>query len=135
MKKGLRYYYLPDEKNWKVVDPLGKSPDYYDLLSSCLTGDIGMSEAICSEVLQMIKDVAEKKVNEEEFSGNAGTTRIKREGVEINLVLNKTDTTIYPFHIFKKAVEEWYDFIKTERERIIEFDYPESEEKKLTIVI
>lgn len=47
-----------------------------------------------------------------------------KRGVEIEMY-GFDDHPVYPLHLFKKVLKEWVDFLKTGKERILEFDESE----------
>lgn len=132
MKKGIKFLYLPQPSGRNYTESLGPDPDYYDMLTNYITGNIMGSKRTCEELLQSIKEIEAGKLDEDERSGNVCSITINKHVVEINMSVGKgkIQETIYPLWIFKQAIEEWYDFLQTGREREIEFDYEPQEHEK-----
>ena len=125
MDNGLRLFYLkvpgktgPGDKYVKRLN--GKN-DHYDMLASYLTGNLMLSQDSCERVLDIIDDLMAGRIEENHHFGNACNAYLTRD--EVELVLNVIGTTTtYSMATFKRAVEEWYDFLKTSRPRDIVFD-------------
>jgi hypothetical protein len=125
MDSGLRLFYLkaPGQKGpgGKYVERLNKNNDHYDMLANYLTGDLMYSQDSCEWVLDIIDDLMAGGIEENHHFGNACNAYLTRD--EVELVLNVIGTTTtYSMATFKRAVEEWYDFLKTGRPRDIVFD-------------
>jgi len=88
-----------------------------------ITGEINENISMCEEELQLVKDVEQGVIEESDMGyGNACQAVITRVGVHIDLFFDSDNVVTYPLAVFKKALEEWLDFLKTDVERVVEFD-------------
>lgn len=121
MKKGLEFFYLPQPAGIKYVKSLSEE---YDNLANYITGEIQLRQKNCEKELKIISDIENDMLEEydSEGAGNACGSIINKERVGIYMYYDKDNPVYYPFSVFKKAIEEWYDFLNTGRERIVEFE-------------
>ena len=119
MEGSLKYYTVNTPPY--PVDRIDVSiPELY-LLSNYITGSL-MDKKGCDEVLQGIKDIEENNESEgvENWGGNDISAYIYKDGVQI---LQFGEMIEYPLGIFKKAIEEWSDFMVTGKERTVELEW------------
>lgn len=129
MQQGLKFFYLPQPDGGKYVQSLNAKSDYYDMLANYITGNIMTDKTTCEEILKSIADIESGKIIEDDLSGNVCFGTMTKSEVEIGMRIGDEITTaMYPLHLFKRAVEEWYDFIQTGKERVLEFDYSPGQE-------
>ena len=93
------------------------------LLSCYISSEVQQSKQYCIEQLQIINDIKSGKLEEYDTDyGNECRAVIRKDGVTIDLYHDMDNPVTYPLPVFKKALEEWLDFLETGRERTVTFE-------------
>ena len=118
MKQKMKFYYLGDNKI-PYIKPI--SDKLLMLFYYITDGVLGIKGT--KEVLEIIKDIESGSLEEYDTDyGNECRAVIRKDGVSIDLYHDMDNPVTYPLAVFKKALEEWLDFLETGRERIVKFE-------------
>jgi len=119
MKKKFKFIHF-GPNNAKSIRSLDEE---LHMLSHFIAGEIQGSIKMCEDELQRLKEVEDGIIEESDTGyGNECEAIITKNGVHIDLAFDAENVVTCPLAVFRKALEEWLDFLKTGVERIVEFD-------------
>ena len=119
MKKKLQYYF---DKNLNRA-LIHSFDDSLILILYYIVGEIQENKSSCKDELEIIEGIESGKLEEYDTDyGNECRAVIRKDGVTIDLYHDMDNPVTYPLSVFKKALEEWLDFLETGRERIVTFE-------------